>query len=391
MPRHHHGLPPPPMDEGESEVGGDQRSMVGAARVRDAEEDIFDVAHNNLLRTATEQVPSTGRRQMLASADWAGASVQPAPSKPTIVPDRFDFRAEPSGSKDAPPTKFAMTVGGNVDDEIIQNAHMQAAVQATWAKANALQDQAVSAATRAAVAEARRDAEREKKDALQALDQELRNETEKTVRRLWELAAKEREQAVEKAIINQDAELKRVKQELAAQREGAAEELEAAYKTMKAEVGRVLEDQHAANVNLAVQAAWDRAGRLQETAVANARKEAREEAQAEFEERLGMERLQLGSEQRRALESSADAHVEEIKSDKQEIKSLREQLNLMREELEQARASARDAESNAAKQTKQAVQDAMKAMEQVQKASVDRAVARALASAQAAKGSPSTS
>ena len=38
-------------------------------RLRDLEEDVFDVAHNNLLRTATE-LPITGRRLMVNATDW---------------------------------------------------------------------------------------------------------------------------------------------------------------------------------------------------------------------------------------------------------------------------------------------------------------------------------
>ena len=186
------------------------------------------------------------------------------------------------------------------------------------------------------------------------------------------MAARERDTAVKASLADQAEELARVKQELIDQREKAAQELEEAYKSLKAEAGRVVEEQHAGNMNLAVQAAWERAGRLQETAVAAARKEAKEQAEKDADERIRLERLQLGAEMRKTLQSSIESHAGDMNKDMEEIKSLRSQLA-------DARAAARSAEANAAKQAQQAVKDAMKAMEQVSKAAQDRAVARALA------------
>ena len=79
-------------------------------------------------------------------------------------------------------------------------------------------------------------------------------------------------------------------------RDEAAQELEEAYKSLKAEAGRVVEEQHAVNMNLAVQAAWERAGRLQETAVAAARKEAKEQAEKDADEDLTDEQKQQKEE-----------------------------------------------------------------------------------------------
>ena len=347
-------LAPPPMDSDEEE-----QSVVGAARPRDAEEDVFDVAHNSLLRTATE-LPLTGRRQAVATADW-------------------NVSGSSSPGSRAVESEFSLTIVESSEDK----ASVQAAVEATWAKANAIQDQAISGATRAALAEARSMFEVEKAEAVKRREEQLRLEAEKATERLWKVAAHEREQAVKAALADQAAELERINAELANQRQKAADELEDAYKSLKAEVSRVLEDQHAANVNCAVQAAWERAGRIQETAVMKARSEARAEAEAEADERMKLERLQLGTEMRRTIQTGIESNADELLAAKAEASELRKQLEV-------ARAQGRDAEANAAKSTQQAVKDAMKAMESVQKSAIDRAVARALAAAKVSEGKSGT-
>eukprot|EP00322_Chrysochromulina_rotalis_P018886 CAMPEP_0115856996 /NCGR_PEP_ID=MMETSP0287-20121206/15344_1 /TAXON_ID=412157 /ORGANISM="Chrysochromulina rotalis, Strain UIO044" /LENGTH=380 /DNA_ID=CAMNT_0003311195 /DNA_START=8 /DNA_END=1150 /DNA_ORIENTATION=- len=356
--------PIPAMDSDDE----DEQSVIGAARARDAEDDVFDVAHNSMLRTAAE-LPMTGRRLAVASADWDCGSTPAIEHKGFLASP-----SQPSGESQEP-GKFAMSVTSS-DDRELQAAEMQAAVEATWAKANALQDQAIAGATRAAIAEARKAFEVEKADTIKRVEEELRLEAEKANERLWRVAAKEREAAVKAALADQAVQLELLKKKLAAQKQSAADELEEAYKSLKAEVSRVVEDQHAANVNLAVQAAWERAGRIQETAVANARKEARAEAQAEADERMKLERLQLGTDMRESIQTSVQANEDELKSAKAEVNDLRQQLI-------KATAAARDAESNAAELSRQSVRDAMKAMESVQQASIDRAVARALATAKA--------
>ena len=347
------------------ESDDEDKSVIGAARPRDAEEDVFDVAHNSMLRTAAE-LPMTGRRHAVATADWDGCSYGVA---------ALALQATGGAGETATTAEFAMTVtGSSADEEHLRNSIVQSAIEATWAKANALQDQAIAGATRAAFTEARRAFEIEKAEATRRLEEELRLEAEKANERLWKVAAHEREAAVRAALADQGAELQRVKKELADQQQKAAEELEEAYKSLKAEVSRVLEDQHAANVNAAVQSAWERAGRLQESAVTAAQQEARAEAEAKAEERMKLERLQLGSDMRNTLQNGVSANAEELLASRSEVVELRKQLDV-------ARVTARDAEANAAKSTQTAVKDAMKAMEAVQKASVDRAVARALAKA----------
>merc|ERR1719238_2131307 len=100
-------------------------SSRGASRLRDLEDDVFDVAHNNLLRTATE-LPVTGRRQMVNSADWT------ATGGPVADKDKASGGAGAS-------TTLVCTNDGEADNP--HRAQVQSAVQATWEKANQLQEQ----------------------------------------------------------------------------------------------------------------------------------------------------------------------------------------------------------------------------------------------------------
>ena len=258
---------------------------------------------------------------------------------------------------------------------------MQAAVQATWAKANTLQEQAVNSAVRASVQEAREQAAREKSAALKEQEEELRAEAEKANRRLWEIAAREKEVAIRKATEETAAEVKSLKAELERQREKAAEELEDAYHSLKGEVAHVLEEQHSANMNMAVQAAWERAGRLEANAVAAARKEVRAEVETEWEKRLALERLGKGEGLRKSLGEAVKANADEMQTAKDEVRRLRQEVEKLKHELDAERVAARDAESKAAKQQQQAVAAAVKAVEDVAKGAQERAIARALAAA----------
>lgn len=347
----------------------DHESMVGEARVRDAEEDVFDVAQNSMFRTAVELPTAAHRRTAASSTTWEDDETPPAPGRSL---QRLQISGGETASKGSTLASSPSCGTSAAEERDAVAAQIRDAVQATWAKANAIQEQAVAAAMRTAREDIRKELQADHAHAMKQQEESLKLEAENANRRLWEMAARERDTAVKAALADQAEELARVKQELIDQREKAAQELEEAYKSLKAEAGRVVEEQHAVNMNLAVQAAWERAGRLQETAVAAARKEAKEQAEKDADERIRLERLQLGAEMRKTLQSSIESHAGDMNKDMEEIKSLRSQLA-------DARAAARSAEANAAKQAQQAVKDAMKAMEQVSKAAQDRAVARALA------------
>lgn len=335
-----------------------------ATRLRDLEEDVFDVAHNNLLRTAAE-LPLSSRRQMVNSTDW----------------DKNNPPRDPlSPSRGAGSASTAMVcVSDDVDDTV--RARMQSVVQDTWEKANKMQEHAVQSGVKTALREAQEKAEAEKIEALKTQEAYLRSEAEKANRRLWEMAAREKESAIAKAIQEQDEEVKRLKNELEQQRDRAAAELEKAYQSLKGEVGRVLEDQHTANMSMAVQATWESAGRLEEKAVATARKEARAEADKEWEEKLKLERLERDEELRKSVTDAVQGTSEELVATKDQLSKVSQEAESLRDELARERIAARDAEARAAKQQAAAVADAVKAVEAIAKGSQERAIARALAAA----------
>ena len=337
-------------------------SSARVTRLRDLEEDVFDVAHNNLLRTAAE-LPITGRRQIVHSADWD------ASSSPT--------REVGKGAN----ASTALVLKSESGDEP-SRTQVQSAVQATWEKANALQEQAVNSAVRAAVREAHDQADRELSAALKTQEEELRAEAEQANRRLWEIAAREKEAAIAKAIEDQVEECKNLRKEIDNQRERTAEELENTYHSLKSEVGRVLEEQHTTNINMAVQAAWERAARLEETAVANARKEAKAEAERDWEKRMALEQHEGGEKLRKSVTEAQQASTDELQSNREELRSMRQEMDRLKQELEREQLTAREAESKAAKQQQQAVEAAVKAVEAVAKGAQERAVAKAVAELQ---------
>jgi len=315
------------------------------SRVRDLEEDVFDVAHNSLLRTAAE-----------------------LPRKPT----------QPVWEDEDDTPVRALTMGGGALQAHTEDS-VRAAVQATWEKANELQEQAVTGAARSAVRQAREQCAKQQAEALYEQEIKLKHEAEEATKRLWVMAARERDAAIQKALEEQGTEVEALKQELARQKAKAAASLEEAYITLKDEARRDVEAQHVTDVNLAVQAAWESAGRLQDTAVVAARKQASAETQRELEEKFALERLKMGTEARRAVEASSESITQDALRDKEEITRLRRELEQMRDELAYERQAARDAEGKAASKQQQAVHEAMKAVQQINQANQERSAVRALA------------
>lgn len=337
-----------------------------APRVADWDDDVFDVADNNLLRQSEVSKPGVGSQQeRLHAIEWDEGQHTLQTKTSTLIVQTTTTLATSSANDDV--------VGGH---DI--STDVQAAVQATWTKANALQAQAIAAAVRVAVHEATETAERGRAAALQEQEALLQQEAEKATRRLWEMAAREREVAVQQALDQQAAELENLRRALDTQKEAAAKQLEAAYDSLKLKAARALEDQHSVNINAAVQAAWERAGRLQSAAVIQARKEAKEEAEREASECLKLERMQLGSDMRKTVQTNLEEAAHATQHDKEELRRLRLELSEARGELQRA-------EAKAAKQQQQAVKDAMQAMEEVAQESQKRAVARALAAAARSK------
>ena len=345
-------------------------SSGSRSRFGDFEDDVFDVAHNTLLRSSAEQQSAVrkAKSNLPVTLDWEDDD---GPKVKAITMKSHHGAASASKSI-MPSTALVVTPEDATDEDHLTAASIRAAVDKTWAKANALQDQAVAAAVKAAIKDLEENAKKDKEKALAELEAKLHEDAEQATRRLWEIAHREQAAAIAKALEEQAAEVARLKEELAQQEKKAADALEKAYLSMKEEARRAVEEQNTQTLNATVQATWDAAARMEQTAVAAARKEARAEAEREFDERIKLERMHLNTETRQTLQSGAQAQADELSRN-------REEMHRLRQELERERAAARDAEAKAAKQQQAAVKEAMAAVEKVAKANEERAVARALA------------
>ncbi|KAL1515648.1 hypothetical protein AB1Y20_002266 [Prymnesium parvum] len=310
-------------------------------RVRDLEDDVFDVAHNSMLRYAAQTAPHHSTTPLLeARLAISGTS------------------RELALDHDTPPVSDAMK---------LRQAEVQAAVDATWAKANAMQEKATEAAVRSAVRVERERISAEHAAALAKLAEDARGEVELAKRRAWEASAKEQEKAIAEALSAQALALQAARQDAKDARERMAAELAEAYAQLKQEAYDELRLEHATSIRSAVQHAWDQANRQQEAAVRAAKAEAAREARREVELRFAAERVELGAEYRKALQQRDESRAEGSRADKEELKALREEVSALR-------AAARDAEAKAALEQRKAVLEAVRAAEDVaRKASRGRA------------------
>lgn len=147
-----------------------------AARARDLDDDVFDVAHNALLRTkVVDQHSGHSSGRAAVRAEWDDG----LPSKSIVTPE-------------------AMEKAGRAETE---RAEVQAAVDAAWAKSAELQEQAVAAARSTTSRELRERHERELREKLQEQETRLRHEAEEALKKIWETANRERDRAVEEALV----------------------------------------------------------------------------------------------------------------------------------------------------------------------------------------------
>ena len=233
------------------------------ARARDLEDDVFDVAHNTMLRSkVVDQYSAHTSSRAALREEWD----------------------EGVGERGIAPTPESMDKEAKSETE---REEVRKAVDAAWVKAQKVQEQAVAAAANTSVRVARDQYEAEKHLLLQEQEARLRAEAEEAISKIWETAEKEKARAVEDAL----AQFAEEKAEMTKTREREQKELDEAYHALKGEVGRVLEKQHAKNLTDAVNTAWERAAVQEEKAVSAAIERAREEARKEFEEQLGKERL----------------------------------------------------------------------------------------------------
>ena len=321
-----------------------EQSRPANSRARDLEEDIFDVAHNTMLRSKVVDHYSgnTSSRAALRQ-EWDGGV----------------------GERGIVPTPESMDKEAKSETE---REEVRRAVDATWVSAQKMQEQAAATASSTSVRVARDQHEAEMKLSLQEQETRLRTEAEEAICKVWETAEREKVKAVEDALAKYAEE----KAAIAGTREKEKEDLNEAYQALKGEVGRVLEKQHAKNLTDAVNTTWERAAVQEEKAVLQAIARVKEELRKDVEEQLGTERMQLRAEARRTIADHQEELVETTKADKAEIKRLREQLV-------EAEATADVAERKAAAEQQKAVRDAVEAVEQIGKASQARAVEAAMA------------
>ncbi len=323
-------------------------------RLRDHDDDIFDVAHNSMLRQAAEMPLS--RRQLRGGLDWESA---PTPLALT-GPDQKQ-----------PPDHQQQRTCTSHDAELNHAAQVSQAVQQTWARANTLQEKAIDSAVRQAVDKERAEFDALKLSALKDQEQIMRIDAEKAVRRAWENAHVERKQAVAAAVKAHEEEIERTKREVQSVRDTMEADFAEERKTLKASVKAELEREHAESMKAAVQSAWASAGREKEAALAACAREADRAA----EERMALERQQLQAEMRKTVQSSVESAAESVAGEREELRQLRL-------EVEELRVAARNAEATAARRQKEAVAAAVAAVERVGAKQTELAVARALATQQ---------
>tara|TARA_B110001452_G_scaffold89969_1_gene73875 strand:+ start:406 stop:996 length:591 start_codon:yes stop_codon:yes gene_type:complete len=147
-----------------------------STRARDLDDDVFDVAHNALLRVTRQEHSGHSSGRAAVRAEWDDG----LPSKTIVTPE-------------------AMEKAGRSENE---RAEVQAAVNETWAKSQELQDQAVAAARSTTGREMRERHERELREKLQEQETRLRHEAEEALKKIWETANRERDRAVEEALVS---------------------------------------------------------------------------------------------------------------------------------------------------------------------------------------------
>ena len=167
------------------------------------------------------------------------------------------------GERGIVPTPESMDKEAKAETE---REEVRKAVDATWASAKKMQEQAVATAASTSVRLARDQYEAELKLALQEQEARLRAEAEEAIGKIWETAKREKTKAVEDAL----AQYAEEKAALSGTREKEQADLDAAYQALKGEVSRVLEAQHAKNLTDAVNTTWERAAVQEEKAVAQA-------------------------------------------------------------------------------------------------------------------------
>lgn len=353
-------------------------AQAARPRHRHLEEDAFDVANNGLLRQVSE-LPLT-RRVPPVSATYAGSSrwddddddgsrVLMAPGRPVKA---AAYSSVPARGRAVDQARIDRQAGA--DRGTLHSIYTAEAVASTWDRANAAQGEAVAAAGRKARSAAREEADREIAAALSEQDVRHRLEAAEERRQLWEVAVRDREKAVEAALQEQARELRRARAEIADMRRARPSELEEAGRDIHARAACELEREHRAATNLAVQVAWDAAGREKAAAVAAAERRVEESCAAEEMKRFD----EMKASMRRTIKAAAESHSEQSSRDRDELEALRAEVTSLRVATCKAREDAR---AEASAQQAREVARAVASVEKVARAQQERAVARAVTAA----------
>jgi len=310
-----------------------------AASSGDGDDDVFDRAVNGMLRST--QV----------------SQLQPRLAAATLA---TDF------------TVGEVAVCDVSDTASSEPGDVRKAVSDTWRKADAIKDLAVESAVKSAIAKVREEYDKEYAVKVAELKDQIRCEVEEARRRIWERATKEQERAIEAALTAQAAALRRAEQELEDERARAAKErtilMESAKDVLRTEVA----EEHANEMNQAIQALWDSARIQQESAVAVAVAATQKQERKYAEEMTARERMTIRAEARRTIQESDESQASTISALKAENRKIREQVSELTAELDVARHAVREAEYKAAQEQHRAVREAVQATEEVYKSLASR-------------------
>ena len=237
------------------------------------------MAHNTMLRskviaTATLTAARAATAHIAASLAASAFPTNPNPNPNTDTEQVVDHHSGHTSSRTAlreewdggfgersvVPTPESMDKEAKTETE---REEVRKAVDATWASAQKMQEQAVATASSTSVRVARDQYETELKLSLHEQEARLRAEAEEAISKIWETAEREKVKAVEDALAKYAEE----KAAISGVREKEKTDLDEAYQALKGEVSRVLEKQHAKNLTDAVNTTWERAAVQEEKAV----------------------------------------------------------------------------------------------------------------------------
>eukprot|EP00965_Chrysotila_dentata_P212161 6186867-Pleurochrysis_carterae.AAC.2 len=335
------------------------------------DDDPFESANNSFLRNAQLSKPRPAVALLDAGDDWRQAQPRPVAADSVAEPRFHDEESIAVACTDER--------GGEIAQAVKQ------AVEQTWKRANTVREQAVRSAMEAAAAEARTAAAAEVAAVRLNLKEATRAEIDSAKTQIWDMAARERDRAVQAALEKHKIELERTKQELEKEVLRRKQQHSALYSSVRAELEQQLQVEHEARIAAAVQTTWDRAGKQQDRAVEMAVEETREELKKELEAQLMEERMKMRADARRTVQDSEEGHAELARRNRDEIKKLRDRLAETERLLQEAREETARTEKKCAEEQMRAVKEAIEAVEAVHRSTYGQQKASAPATADPVK------